>query len=140
MDIPPEEGSQNKKIGWALLPDLLKKGVLAGIGALFMTEEGARSILGELKLPKEAAQFVLNQVSKTKEDLFGRISNEIRSFLESVSLSDEFRKVLATTSLQISTTIRFVDEGDSLQPRTKSSVRIKSTARKKKKAKKNVAE
>ena len=139
MDIPPDEAGANKKIEWNLLPDLLKKGVLAGIGALFMTEEGARSILGEMKLPKEAAQFVLNQVSKTKEDLFGRISSEIRGFLESVSLSEELRKVLSTTSLQISTTIRFVDEEGSLQPRPKSKVTVKTTSSKKK-AKKSGAQ
>jgi hypothetical protein len=123
MEMPPDEGT-NKRLEWAL-PDLLKKGILAGIGALFMTEEGARSILGELKLPKEVAQFVINQVGRTKEDLFNRISGEMRTFLESISLSDEISKILATTRLEINTTIRFVTEDDSLQPRASSVVKVK---------------
>ena len=129
MDQPPEEEGTGKKIEWAL-PDLLKRGLLAGVGALFMTEEGIRSLLGELKLPKDAVQFVVNQVSRTKEDLFRMISREIREFLQSTNLGDELRRVLSSTSLEISTTVRFVDLYDSLQPKVKSKVRIKSNRKK----------
>jgi len=40
--------------------------------------------------------------------------------------------VLSNTSLQINTTIRFVDEEGSLQPRSKSRVAVKTKSHKKK--------
>lgn len=122
MELPPEEGGRRAE--WAL-PDLLKRGVLAGIGALFMTEDGVRSILGELKLPKEAAQFVINQVAKTKEDLFRMIASEIRGFLDSTNISEELRRALTGMSLEISTTVRFVPEQGQIKPEMKSSMKIR---------------
>jgi hypothetical protein len=133
MELPPEEGG--RRLEWAL-PDLLKRGILAGIGALFMTEDGVRSILGELKLPKEAAQFVINQVGKTKEDLFRMIASEIRGFLDSTNISEELRKALTGMSLEISTTVRFKPEGENMRPEMKSAVKLKSMSRKKRTKKK----
>lgn len=133
MELPPEEGG--RRVEWAL-PDLLKRGVLAGIGALFMTEDGVRSILGELKLPKEAAQFVINQVGKTKEDLFRMIASEIRAFLDSTNISEELRHALTGMSLEISTTVRFIPDKEKLKPEMKSTVKVKSKGRKKKTKKK----
>ena len=74
MEPPPEEGTAGKLTDW-VLPEFIKRGLLAGVGALFMTEEGIRSTLGDLKLPKDAAQFVISQVSRTKEDLFRIIAS-----------------------------------------------------------------
>jgi hypothetical protein len=133
MELPPEEGG--RRLEWAL-PDLLKRGILAGIGALFMTEDGVRSILGELKLPKEAAQFVINQVGKTKEDLFRMIASEIRGFLDSTNISEELRKALTGMSLEISTTVRFKPDGENMRPEMKSAVKLKSMSRKKRTKKK----
>jgi hypothetical protein len=133
MDLPPEEAG--KKAEWAL-PDLLKRGILAGIGALFMTEDGVRSILGELKLPKEAAQFVINQVGKTKEDLFRMIAAEIRGFLDSTNISEELRRSLTGMSLEISTTVRFVPENETIKPELRSKVKVKSGGVKKEQKKK----
>ena len=130
---PPtqDEATTGKRNEWALT-EFLKRGILAGIGALFMTEEGARSIIGEMKLPKEAAQFVINQAAKTKEELFRMIANEVRSFLESTNLAEEVRRALSTTSLQISTTVRFIAEEDQpLRPSVKTRVKTEKTSGKK---------
>lgn len=130
---PPtqDEAATGKRNEWALT-EFLKRGILAGIGALFMTEEGARSIIGEMKLPKEAAQFVINQAARTKEELFRMIANEVRSFLESTNLAEEVRRALSTTSLQISTTVRFIAEDDQpLRPSVKTSVKTEKTSGKK---------
>jgi hypothetical protein len=123
MEQPPDETTNNRKEDWAF-SDLIRRAVVAGAGALFMTEEGIRSFLSDLKLPKEAVQFVVNQVAKTKEDLFNVLSRELREFLESTNLADEVQRVLASTSLEISTTVRFVPNQDSVQPRINASVKV----------------
>jgi len=130
MANPPEDTVSEKRDDW-VFTDLIKKAVVAGAGALFMTEEGVRSFLGDLKLPKEVVQYAVTQVSKTKEDLFRVLSSELRAFLESTNLADEVSRVLSSTSLEISTTVRFVPNEDSLQPKIKSKMRV--TKKKKKK-------
>src|SRR5678816_1690528 len=49
--------------------ELMRKVAFAGLGALFMTEEGIRSVAGQLKLPKEALGFILSQAERTKDCL-----------------------------------------------------------------------
>ncbi|HZX40900.1 MAG TPA: hypothetical protein VFE93_03615, partial [Myxococcaceae bacterium] len=52
--------------------ELMRKVAFAGLGALFMTEEGIRALAGQLKLPKEALGFVLSQAERTKDEV-GRV-------------------------------------------------------------------
>jgi hypothetical protein len=113
------------------ISDYIKRAVLAGVGAVFMTEEGVRGFLGDLKLPKQTAQFVLNQVAKTKEDLFRIVTSEIRAFLESTQLSEELKKVLTSISLEISTKVRFLDEKNRLRPELDPKIRIVNEPRRK---------
>ena len=117
---------------WAI-SEMVKRAIVSGIGAIFLTEEGIRSYIGELKLPKEAAQYILSQVGRTKEEVLRVITDEIRSFLEETQLDDVLRKVLTNISLEISTKVRFVDESGTLQPKTTAKLKV-SSERKKKKA------
>jgi hypothetical protein len=122
-----ERSSQASAAGMGierLFPAGLKKAVLAGVGALFMTEDGIRSVLGDLKLPKDVAQFLINQVARTKEDLFRVLSHELRDFLESTNLAEELRSLLTTTSLEINTRVRFIPAEDGVRPRTKFRVKV----------------
>jgi len=126
------EGKENGLPGG--IPEMVKKAILSGISSIFLTEEGIRSYLSDLKLPKEAVQFLLSQVAKTKEEALRVITEEIRSFLDETQLDDVFRKVLTNISLEISTKVRFVDESGSLTPRARAKLRVKreGTARSKK--------
>ncbi len=125
------EGADPATRDWAI-PELVKRAILSGIGAVFMTEEGIRSYLSELKLPKEAARVVIAQVARTKEEMFRVVTDEVRSFLENTQLDDVLRKVLTNISLEISTKVRFVDESGTLQPKTKASIRVRSNSSRKK--------
>ena len=130
MEPPPDENLEEKKAEWAL-PDLLKKALLTGTTALFMTEEGLRTFLGDLRFPKEMVQFAVNQVAKTKEELFKVLTKEVRDFLESSTLTDQFKQLLATTSLEINTKVRFVTEDQKIKPKTESQIKISKTSSKK---------
>ena len=52
---PPDPGED---AGRGSLTDGVKKALLAGMGALFMTEEGARRLARDWKLPKEVASYL----------------------------------------------------------------------------------
>ena len=120
------------------IAEMVKRAIVSGIGAIFMTEEGIRSYISDLKLPKEAAAYVLSQVGRTKEEVLRVITEEIRSFLENTSLDDVLRKVLTNISLEISTKVRFVDESGTLQPKAKAKLKVNNE--RKKRAKESEAE
>jgi hypothetical protein len=71
-----------------------------------MTEEGLRSLAGQLKLPKEALNFVLSQAEKTKDDLGRILSEEIRRFLDSEKLRDELLKVVSGMTIEVKAEVR----------------------------------
>lgn len=90
---------------WALI-DVVRRALVAGAGALFMTEEGIRSFLGDLKLPKDAINFVLSQVARSKQDLFQLLGQELRGFLESVDLVEQARQLLSSLDIKIEAKIK----------------------------------
>src|SRR5262249_61494676 len=69
------------------LVELMRKVAFAGLGALFMTEEGIRAAASQLKLPKEALSNALAQAEKTKDEVGRVVSEEVRRFLRSESRS-----------------------------------------------------
>src|SRR5450631_2712584 len=74
--------------------DLMKKALISGVGARFMTEEGIRNLVGELKLPKELIGSVLAQADRTKQEVLRVMTEELRSFLRSPVLREEFLDLL----------------------------------------------
>jgi hypothetical protein len=89
------------------LADGVKKALLAGVGALFMTEESARRLAREWKLPKELIGFVASQASGAKDEVLRLFAEEIRRFLESDALRAEFLKALTENTVEIRAQIRF---------------------------------
>jgi hypothetical protein len=100
-DLPPEE---MKKLS-DLVPDIVKRAVLTGVGALFMTEEGIRNLMGEMKLPKDALTFLLTQADKTRGEVARVVTAEVRRFLESDRLRREIWKLLTSVSIEVNATI-----------------------------------
>ena len=47
---PPETEREGRERS-GLLPEFVRKMAVAGLGALFMTEEGLRGLAGQLKIP-----------------------------------------------------------------------------------------
>ena len=90
------------------VPSSMRKVAFAGLGALFMTEEGIRSLAGQLKLPKEALGFVLSQAEQTKDEVGRVLSEELRRFLRSDKLRDEFLQLLSGMRVEVTAQVRLV--------------------------------
>jgi hypothetical protein len=56
----------------------MKKALTVGVGALFLTEEGLRNLMGEVKLPKELIGGVLDSANKTKSEFLQNLSRDVR--------------------------------------------------------------
>ncbi len=114
--LPPEgEGGDGGLRGRAT--DFMRRAIVAGVGALFMTEEGIRNLVGELKLPKELIGALLSQADRTKQDVIRILGEEIRRFFESAQLHQEILKLLTDVTIEVKTEIRLhPDEGKGLKP------------------------
>ena len=102
-DEPEREGSRA-----GFVPEFMRKVAVAGLGALFMTEEGIRSLAGQLKLPKEVLGYILGQAEKTKDEVGRVVSEELRRFLQSEKLRDELLKVVSGMTIEVKAQIRLV--------------------------------
>lgn len=107
-ELPPDEA---KKLS-GLVPDIVRRAVLTGVGALFMTEEGIRNLVGEMKLPKDALAFLLTQADKTRSEVARVVTQEVRRFLESETLRREIWKVLTGVTLEVNASIQLKPSGE----------------------------
>ena len=107
-DLPPEEV---KKLS-GLVPDIVRRAVLTGVGALFMTEEGIRNLVGDMKMPKDAIAFLMGQADKTRTEVARVVTQEVRRFLESDTLRREIWKMISGVTLEVNASIRLKPSGE----------------------------
>ena len=104
-----DEGQDRGEAGRAgFVPEFMRKVAVAGLGALFMTEEGLRAMAGQLKLPKEVLGYILGQAEKTKDEVGRVVSEELRRFLQSEKLRDELLKLVSGMTVEVKAQIRLV--------------------------------
>jgi hypothetical protein len=109
----PADAFDGEREGWVgFVPEFVKKVAVAGLGALFMTEEGIRSLAGQLKLPKEVLTFILSQADKTKAEVGRVVSEELRRFLQSEKLREEVLKLLSGMTVEIKAQVRLVPDAE----------------------------
>lgn len=120
-----EETLRHRLEALGVVPDLLRRAVVAGLGA-FTGEEGIRRIAGDFSLPKDVASFLINQAQGTKDDLLRVVARELRNFLEGLNLTEELTRMLTLISFEIKTEIRFIPNDKKLgRPRVKHRVALK---------------
>jgi hypothetical protein len=126
-ELPPHDpldddaDSDDKK---GFVPDFVRRMAWAGIGAVFMSEEGIRRLAGQLKLPKEALSFLLGQAEKTKDEIGRVVSEEVRKLLQSDRLRDELLRMIAGMTIEVKAEVKLVPdrvkgEAPSLLPKVK---------------------
>ena len=131
---PPPEGDRDKDDPRLrarleqLLPDIVKRTFYAGLGAVFTTEEGIRKIASDFHLPKDVANYLIQQAASSKDELFRIVAKELRAFLETVNLNQELQKLLTSLSFEIKTEVRFIPNDEALggvKPEVKRQVAVK---------------
>ena len=103
-----DETSRVRKGLEQFLPDVVKRAVQAGVGAVFSSDEGIRH------LPKEVANFLFQQAANSKDEVMRVVAGEVRAFLEKVNLNQEMQKLLTSLSLEIKTEIHFIPNDEAV--------------------------
>jgi hypothetical protein len=86
--------------------DTVRKAVLTGLGAVFLTEEGARKVAREWKLPKEIVGYIAGQAGGAKDEIVRVVTEEVRKFFESEALRREFLRVISSMSIEVHAEVR----------------------------------
>jgi len=112
------------------LQEALRKALLAGMGAIFLTEEGARRLAREWKLPKELIGYLGQQAAGAKDEILRVFSDEVRRFFESEAVRREFARALSAMVVEVKAEIRVrpADDG-SVRPVVKAEVRARRAHR-----------
>lgn len=114
-DFPPEpEGSdpaprdsRRRRLVESVIPEILKRAVELGVEKAQEAPDNLKQFVGDMRLPKEIAHYLLQQIDETKNGLFRVVAKEIRDFLEHTNFAGEVQKLLTTVQFEINTTIRF---------------------------------
>lgn len=118
-----EVGDEKKGRG---VTEIFRKVLVSGAGALFMTEEGIRSAVKELKLPKEVLASALAQADRSKDELLRIIGTEFRSFLQSADLKEQLIDVMTRLQWEVRAEVAFKKGEDGMpSPVVDAKVRVK---------------
>jgi len=113
-DPPPENASdaERRRLFERTVPDVVKRvlerAVETGVEKITEAPETIRDLINDMKLPKEAATYMYEQMDDTKKGVYKVVAKEIRDVLEHINFADEFADVLTKLQFEINTTIRFV--------------------------------
>jgi hypothetical protein len=109
-DLGSDQGSRK------FVTEAVRKAFLTGVGALFLTEEGARRLAREWKLPKEVLGYVSSQATGMKDEVTRVVAEEVRKFFQSETMRQEFLKVLTSMSIEVNAEIRMKDARGKVKP------------------------
>lgn len=97
----PEENLRSRSV-----PEVFRKLLIASVGAVFMTEEGIRSLVRDLKLPKELIASLLAQADRTKGEVVRVMGQEVRSFLQSAKVREDLIELLKELTFEVKAEIK----------------------------------
>lgn len=128
-DVPPhteEEQHRLRSRVEGLFRDVVRRTVHSGVNTALQTEESLRSIVGDIRLPREVVGYLLQQIDNTKRELVQIAAREFREFLDSANIGEELAKILTTLSFEIRTEVRFIPNDQALRPNVSSRVAIRN--------------
>lgn len=72
--------------------DVIKRLFAVGSSAAFLTEEGIKAALGDIKLPKELLKPLLESAMSSKQQILNRVSQEVADEMIKMINSTDFQK------------------------------------------------
>jgi hypothetical protein len=117
-DAPRSEDSRRRRLE-SVIPELLKRAVEAvemSVEKASGAPDNLKTFVHEMKLPKEIATALLQQVDETKAGLFRVVAKEMRDFLEHTNLAEELQRMLSSMELEVKATVGFKSKNAAATP------------------------
>jgi hypothetical protein len=96
----------------SIVPDIFKKAMMSGLGALFITEETIRGAVSDMRLPKEAVGYVVQRAEDTRSQFLKLLAKELSEYFEKLDFSEEALKLLSSFTFEVTAQIRLVPNED----------------------------
>jgi len=93
------------------LPELVRKTLALGLSGFFLTEEAIRKAVGGT-IPKDWADFAVDQSERARREFLERLSYEIGHSLEKIDVAAVLRELLEGRTLEIRAEIRLGGKGE----------------------------
>jgi len=127
-----EDREDNERSG--IIGRMVKRGIESSMGAISRSEDTLRGLVEGMKVPKEVAQSMLDQVDETKRGLYTVVAKEMREFLQSTNFAGDVKKILTGLAFEVKMEVRFKsvddeDRPDAVRPDVKADATLKSTRR-----------
>jgi hypothetical protein len=117
---PPGESRRRRRLE-GVIPEIVRRAVELGVEKTLEAPDNVKQFVGDMKLPKEIAHYVFQQIDETKNGLFRVVAKEMRDFLEHTNFAGEMQKLLTTVQFEVNTTIRFTPNDGRSNKKKKSS-------------------
>ena len=88
-----------------------------------MTEDAIKNMVGDLPLPKELVQGLINNAKTTRDDFITSVKTELRQRLERIDVSKEIDRIIENYDMEVSAKIK-------LTPKEKKSDQKKTSSKK----------
>lgn len=125
---PPADHKRRRRLE-GVIPEIVRRAVELGVEKTLEAPDNVKQFVGDMKLPKEIAHYVFQQIDETKNGLFRVVAKEMRDFLEHTNFAGEMQKLLTTVQFEVNTTIRFTpNDGRSNKKKKSSRDRAKASA------------
>jgi hypothetical protein len=103
---PPGTRDRRRRLE-GVIPEIVRRAVELGVEKAQEAPDNLKQFVGDMKVPKDIAHYLLSQVDETKNGLFRVVAKEMRDFLEHTNFAGEVQKLLTTVQFEVNTTIRF---------------------------------
>jgi hypothetical protein len=111
-----QESQEDELRSGGLLGDGLKKLISAGVTAAFMTEESIRTYLGDIKLPRDVLNTLLQGASRSKDEIVQRVTKEVVSVLNQIDYVKEASRFIEEHRFRITAEIDVIKKPSATSP------------------------
>jgi len=116
-----------------LIPDVLKKALVLGVSGEFFSEETIRKMLSDIQMPSDLVQYIIQQTSKSKNELIRIIAEEIRNVIVQAQIGEQIKKFIKGFKINIKLEVSFDPREDEQFLKVSTNTEKKDRSRKKKK-------
>ncbi|MFQ5416584.1 MAG: hypothetical protein ACE5FL_05970 [Myxococcota bacterium] len=98
------------------MTELMRRIAALGLSGFFLTEEAIRKALGDT-LPKDWADFAVEQSERTRREFLDRIGSEIAKSLEHIDIADVLSRLLNGHTVEVKAEFRLKPDDDRRETR-----------------------
>lgn len=112
---PPDEAAEAREEAFTsplnAIPEMMRRAIAMGLSGFFLTEEAIRKAVGDT-LPRDWADFAVEQSERTRAELMNRFGIELNRTFASLDVAEMFRQLVEGRTIEVKAEIRLKPEDE----------------------------